>query len=274
MDRNTHELINRLGEAHYDFLSQWPGYVREHMFGAALIGNRLIPIPFRSHATFVRTSRERVDILLHAVWEFCTELGAIPAFQLDPETAPDDFAVSLVASGFFKQVEEAWMVFGRQYAENVSPNPDVEVEYIKARSSDATIQAYIDCYNVSFHSPPHVQAGFAESFRGVLTQPTSIHYLGRVMGEPAGSMTLSFKDDLGCVYNVGTFPEFRGRGVAATLLLRLIEDATRLGVDTLFLQAVQKGPAQPLYERVGFRTHFLRAWYLPQAPGGIWSAPA
>jgi GNAT superfamily N-acetyltransferase len=84
-------------------------------------------------------------------------------------------------------------------------------------------------------------------------------------------MSLFVEQGLGCVYNVGTFPSFRGRGVAQSLLLWLIDDARRLGVHTLFLQAVDHGPAQPLYERVGFRTRFVRAWYLPQPPGGIWS---
>jgi GNAT superfamily N-acetyltransferase len=271
MDRKIHDLIHQLGDAHYTFLSLWPGYVRTQTCGTALIGNRLIPIPFRNHATFVRTRHEQVDTLIHAVREFYAGLGAVPAFQLDPETAPEDFAVSLVASGFFKQVEEAWMVFDPQCAGNASANPEVEIGQIEAHSSDEAIRAYIDCYNVSFRSPSHVQAGFGESFRGVLSHAAGIHYLARVRGEPASSMSLFFMDGLGCAYNVGTFPAFRGRGIAATLLLRLIQDATALGIHTLFLQAVEQGPAQPLYERIGFRTQFVRAWFLPQAPGGIWS---
>jgi GNAT superfamily N-acetyltransferase len=241
------------------------------MWGATLIGNHLIPIPFRNHATFVRTPHEQVDNLIHTVQAFYSDLGAAPAFQLDPETAPEDFAVTLDSFGFFKQAEEAWMVFDRRSAGDTNANPEVEIEQIEANGSNEAIQAYIDCYNISFRSPAHVLAGFGDSFRGVLPQPAAIHYLGRVRREPAGSMSLFFKHDLGCVYNVGTFPAFRGRGVAATLLLRLISDATRLGIHTLFLQAVQDGPAQPLYQRVGFRTQFVRAWFLPHAPGGIWS---
>jgi ribosomal protein S18 acetylase RimI-like enzyme len=116
-----------------------------------------------------------------------------------------------------------------------------------------------------------VVTGFGESFRGVLSEPTAIHYLARVDGEAAGALSLFFRAGYGCVYNVGTFQQYRGRGIDTTLLLQLIEDAAHLGVDTLFLQALHHGPAQPLYQRVGFRTRFVRQWYLPDAPGGIWS---
>jgi hypothetical protein len=42
-------------------------------------------------------------------------------------------------------------------------------------------------------------------------------------------------------------------------------------LEQLMLQTLHHGPAQPIYERAGFRTHFVRNWYLPAAPGGIWS---
>ena len=61
------------------------------------------------------------------------------------------------------------------------------------------------------------------------------------------------------------------QGIATSLLLHLIAEARRLEVYTLFLQAVHHGPAQPLYSRLGFQTAFVRAWYLPDVPGGIWT---
>jgi ribosomal protein S18 acetylase RimI-like enzyme len=263
--------INRLGNAHYRFLSLWPGYVRLDAYGAALIGNRLVPIPFRNHATFVRAQPGETSDLIETAHQFFQELGAIPAFQLDPETQPADFGERLLRAGFQKQVEEAWMVCDLRPIQAAAPASDLHILQLDEASDERVIQAYIDCYNISFRAPTHAIAGFGESFRGVLSHPAAIHYLGLLDGEPAGSMSLFFEGELGCVYNVGAFPAYRGRGVATAMLRHLAADAARLGVALLFLQAVHHGPAQPVYERVGFRTLFLRQWYLPQPPGGIWS---
>ena len=271
MNDHADGSIYRLGKAHYEFLRLWPGAVQENDPDALLAGNRLAPIPFRNHATFVRTAGDRAARLIGKVRAFYADLEALPAFQLDPDTAPDDFAKLLVAAGFRKQVEEAWMVFDSAHSGHARANPAVEVSRFGANGPEQAIQAYIDCYNVSFRTPAQATAGFGESFRGVVAHPAGIHYLGQVEGEPAGSMSLFAKAGLGCVYNVATFPRFRGQDVATTLLLHLIADAERLHVHSLFLQAVHHGPAQPLYQRVGFRTDFVREWYLPDAPGGIWS---
>lgn len=271
MERQRHELIYQLGDAHYEFLSLWPGAVQRKTNAATLVGNGLTPIPFRNHATFVRVQPEQIASLIAEVQAFYSALGAIPAFQLDPQTEPADFTEYLSRAGYRQQAEEAWMVFDRDHAGQEAANPAVQVERLDARSGEDAIQAYVDCYTLNFRTPPPAVAGFGESFRGVLSQPAAIHYLARVEGEVAGALSLFFKDGFGCVYNVGTFQSFRGRGIATTLLLQLVDDAAHLGVHILFLQALHHGPAQPLYQRVGFRTRFVRPWYLPDAPGGIWS---
>jgi GNAT superfamily N-acetyltransferase len=147
----------------------------------------------------------------------------------------------------------------------------VVVEQLTPSSPASLIQAYIDCYNTSFRIPAHVYAGSGASFRGVLPHAAGLHFVGLVDGEPAGAVSLFHQGGRGGVYNVGTFPAFRGQGVATSLLRHLVVVARRLGVAQLILQTVHHGPAQPIYERVGFRTCFVRDWYLPGAPGGIWS---
>jgi GNAT superfamily N-acetyltransferase len=264
-------LVEDLGHAHYRFLGLWPGAVETRVYGALLAGNRLAPAPFRCHATFVRTQPDQVTPLIHAVESFYRDLGALPAFQLDPGTLPPDFAARVQRAGFRHQVDEAWMVYDAGQTPGRAANPAVTLEVLAPSSPDAAIQAYIDSYNINFRTPPHAVAGFGESFRGVLAHPLARHYLARVQGEPAGALSLFAERGFGCVYNVGVFPTARGHGVGMAMLQRVIDDAAALGVHSLFLQAVHQGPAQPLYMRAGFRTAFLRAWYLPGAPGGIWS---
>ena len=55
----------------------------------------------------------------------------------------------------------------------------------------------------------------------------------------------------GYVYNVYTLKEYRGRGLAAELMGRVIETAKSRDVKEIYLKAEQK--AVPLYERLGFK---------------------
>jgi GNAT superfamily N-acetyltransferase len=263
--------IVSLCEAHYRFLSLWPESVREDRFGAAFIGNRLLPIPFRNHVALVRSRPEQAAWLIERANAFYQQLAAPLAFQLDPATTPLDFPAMLARAGYEKQVEEAWMVCPVREVPVTLDQTGVTVIQLTPTSPASLIQAYIDCYNISFRAPAHVHAGFDASFCGVLPHEAGLHFVGLVDGEPAGAVSLFHHSGQGGVYNVGTFPAFRGQGVATTLLLHLLGVARRLGLVQLILQAVHHGPAQPIYERVGFRTHFVRDWYLPEEPGGIWS---
>jgi ribosomal protein S18 acetylase RimI-like enzyme len=265
------DLIS-LCEAHYSFLSLWPGYVREEYAGAALIGNRLIAMPFRNHVALVRCQDEDAPSLIQRANEFYSALDVPPAFQLDRATTPPNLPDLLLAQGYRKQNEEVWMLCPVVDTPAAPPPAHVTIEQLTPSSPEAWIQAYVDCFNISFGAPVRSHQGFDISFRGVLAHPAALHFIALLDGEAAGALSLFHNGEVGGVYNVGTFPAQRGRGVAHALLQNLVAVAHRLGLARLMLQTLHHGPAQPLYERVGFRTHFIRDWYLPEAPKGIWSA--
>lgn len=52
------------------------------------------------------------------------------------------------------------------------------------------------------------------------------------------------------VFNVFVEPEYRNRGIAKAIMLRLMEEAQRRGIGRLDLHATEAG--RPLYEKIGF----------------------
>ena len=54
----------------------------------------------------------------------------------------------------------------------------------------------------------------------------------------------------GTLLNVLTYPAYRRRGLATKVLVRIIEEAKRLGLSSIELSATQEG--RPLYEKLGF----------------------
>ena len=263
--------INLLCEAHYHFLSLWPGYGREDWAGAAFISNDMITMPFRNHVALVRSQLDDVPALIEHANTLFPALGALPAFQLDRATTPVDLPDHLMYAGYHKQAEEIWMLCSIA-ATSIPPTPPhIAIEQLTSASPEPLIEAYIQCFTTSFGVSDSSKSGFDRSFRGLLPNPAGLHFLALLGGQPAGAITLMHDAAFGGVYNVGTFPGMRGQGIASALLLNLLRVARQLGLTQLLLQTLHHGPAQPIYERVGFRGHFIRDWYLPAPPQGIWS---
>jgi GNAT superfamily N-acetyltransferase len=72
------------------------------------------------------------------------------------------------------------------------------------------------------------------------------------IGDHSVAMAYDHGHDDTVVWFVATRPEDRGKGLATTILKRLLKEAKDRGRKTASLQASQKG--KPVYERVGFRT--------------------
>lgn len=68
------------------------------------------------------------------------------------------------------------------------------------------------------------------------------------------------------VTNLATDPPMRRRGVASLLMLRLVDEAVRWGLDSMTLEVrVSNAPAIALYERFGFAAEGVRPRYYAES---------
>jgi predicted GNAT family N-acyltransferase len=77
----------------------------------------------------------------------------------------------------------------------------------------------------------------------------SIHVLAHLNREPVGTGRLNPAGKIG---RIAVFAGLRGRGVGATILRRLVEEARRRGIRNPYLHAQVQ--ALPFYEKLGFRS--------------------
>ena len=75
----------------------------------------------------------------------------------------------------------------------------------------------------------------------------SVHVLARLNRDPVGTGRLNPAGKIG---RIAVFAGLRGRGVGTQILLRLLDEARRLGIREPFLHAQVQ--AVPFYERQGF----------------------
>ena len=86
-------------------------------------------------------------------------------------------------------------------------------------------------------------------------QPTGVKrdYVAYLDGEPVAAVAILPVDGDASVWDVGTLPRARGRGLAGRLLHRALWDARQEGCDISSLQATKLG--EPVYARLGYQRH-------------------
>jgi ribosomal protein S18 acetylase RimI-like enzyme len=90
---------------------------------------------------------------------------------------------------------------------------------------------------------------FSTSFFG---DPDVQAFVGRLDGRPVGYSLAIRSEGAGGVYNVGTLPEARRRGLGTAVTWAAVDVARRAGFDCAVLQSSEM--AIPMYEAMGFRT--------------------
>ncbi len=130
-----------------------------------------------------------------------------------------------------------------------NPPPSREV-WIRQVDSPVPLSVFRRILSTVFHlSMQEVNLVLGER---TLTIEHVRHYLAWVGNTPVGTASLVLSDGMAGVWNVGTMPEYRHRGVAATLMHHILSEARAMGYKSSMLLASNEG--QPLYERLGYET--------------------
>lgn len=141
-------------------------------------------------------------------------------------------------------------------ADNPPGSPDVWVKQVDNPVPLAVFRRILS--NVFYLSISEVNLVLGER---TLQIPHVRHYLGWIGNIPVGTASLVLSEGVAGVWNVGTLPEYRHRGVAATLMHHILNEARSLGYENSMLLASNEG--QPLYDRLGYKTLSHIRVYVP-----------
>lgn len=87
------------------------------------------------------------------------------------------------------------------------------------------------------------------------------HYLGRLDGEPVGTLSMVMSGPVPGIWNVGTLLEHRRSGIGTTLMRHALREAAQEGHTSSMLLASKEGV--PLYEHLGYRTLSMVRIFVP-----------
>ena len=129
----------------------------------------------------------------------------------------------------------------------VAPPSSVGVEIVPVASSG--LGSFVQVCEESGLSPDLARRLFSESFA---SDPDVELFVARLEGQLVGTSIAIRSREAAGVYNVGTLPAARRRGVGAALTWATVEAGRAWGRDTIVLQSSEM--AIPMYRSLGFRT--------------------
>lgn len=243
-----------LWEENQEFLKQSLGQSTVEMFGARWVLMPHVPVPRFNHVSMVRLEEERVPDFLMEARAFFRRRG-LPACSIltTPATKPAGLADRLYAMGYTCETNPV-MLWDGEFRPAV--NPGVRVVVAPREQADLVFQLIRQIFFPDSSDPG---AAYLRDGVEVSYNIGSLNYIAYSGENPVGVGSLFIRGEMGGIYNMGTLPAFRGRGIASTVMATCLEDAERLGCRYVGLTPTQMG--RPLYESLGFREIYQERYF-------------
>jgi GNAT superfamily N-acetyltransferase len=254
----------------YHFKFQKGMYLSERfeVQGVMVLYSDMIEDVFWNYATQIRTTPERLDSFVAEIAEFLRGKGRVPCFYLTPWTEPRKELESLLKEKqYTPQLRDAWMFFdpaiaktskrsnrdgyGMLTIKTVDQPEDFITVFAKAYGGESTKD---EPYG---GLPDYYIKALRRSF-AMNRDANTFHFVAYTADRNAVAIaTLVYIDGWGCIYNVGTPPESRGKGFGTTVSQACIDKWHALGGHTLFLQTEAGSKVENWYMSMGFVTKFV-----------------
>jgi ribosomal protein S18 acetylase RimI-like enzyme len=165
-----------------------------------------------------------------------------------PSTTPPDLGHRLERRGFLRE-PAIGMVADIPY---IAAQPGEAVITVEAVRDAATLATWSRVLCDSFGAPHTFGAAFTDLAATLGLDPSSSfrHFLGYLNGEPVATCSLFLGGGVAGVYDVGTLPERRRRGIGAAITRAAIADAAASGYRMAILHSSTLGAA--MYRALGF----------------------
>jgi|GEM_PF-1579983 len=235
----------------------------EKIKGALLLWSDKINDIYWNYASKINVDESGKEKLIKKVIAFFREKNRQPELYITPFTGPKNLAEYAKTIGFKSVSKDAWMFY-----EGKEPRVKLPDNFsIKQVKTEEEMRIFIDVFHKAYSGatpdepygaiPKEYDDCLIRAFRNPRKKNKMINYLGMLDGIAVGVATLVFSENYGCIYNVGTVPAQRRKGVGAILTMTAVADYVKNNANVVFLQT-EEGTANELYyKKLGFSTKFI-----------------
>lgn len=247
-DRELCEKVLRADEANFDYFAE-----RAELPGVVMFCADRDDAPEFDVALVHHVPEGDADATLKEIVDHFASRGRRPRVRLSPISTPWDWPMRLHQAGFV-QTGERHAYFTVPKAVQLTVNPTVRVE--RARSVDDT-DRFSDIQAVGFDLSPGHAAWDRKLARRHVAAGRHDFYLAWLEDRAVGAArSTHLPGAMTTLAALATLPEARGRGVGASLLARMIEDAWGAGSRVISGAVIAGSYAAGMYDRLGFMPQF------------------
>jgi GNAT superfamily N-acetyltransferase len=231
----------------FDHLGRWPR-IELHDAGGCRWTLSDLPYPLFNSVLRARLAGDGADAAIDARMRDCTARNVPMLWWTGPSTTPPDLGERLERRGFL--LEPAIGMAGDiRYIIAQPSGAPIRVEPVR---DPAQMAAWSRVLCNAFGAPQAFGDAFADLAAAIGLGPSSNfrHFLAYLNGEPVATCSLFLGAGVAGVYDVGTLPERRRRGVGAAITRAAIADAAASGYRMAILHASAVGAA--MYRALGF----------------------
>jgi N-acetylglutamate synthase-like GNAT family acetyltransferase len=171
---------------------------------------------------------------------------------------------SVISRGY--KVDNVMSVMEFVRRKPVTPNPDVRITILGSSSHDKEIREWSGAYLEAFYGGKKLLEIVQGIMRKAIEDAGTSLILARIKQTVVGCAALYRTDDLAGAYCIGTVPDFRKRGVGATMLDSMIEIAAR-EKRRLILQTLLSDSAEGFYLKQGFKRAYSKDIFVRRQSG-------
>lgn len=263
MIKLTDEIMEQAEKKHYEFQNGCYFSDSKKIEGAVLLWNDRIKDSFWNYATRINVEEKQLQELIKKIIDFFKEKNRQPAIYVTPFTMPRNAADILKRFGFASKYKDSWMFYEKPEPKIMLPD-NFSINEVKTKEEMKTfVDIFHQAYGGASPEEPYgaLPKEYGECLLDSFVKPQKgkaiIHYLGFFDSKPVSIATLIYSGKLGCIYNVGTIPSYRGRGFGVAISLNAVADSIRNNAKIVFLQTEQGSFNENYYTNLGFSTKFI-----------------
>ncbi|MGC9347305.1 MAG: GNAT family N-acetyltransferase [Anaerolineae bacterium] len=245
--------------ATYEATKVTPGLELTLRDDVIMTASELLPIPDANHACLLRSSTAEVGDLIDEVVDYYQTREAVPTVYVSPACEPEGLAEHLVERGFVEQPgREAWMTLDSLSDLAVpSPTPRTQVRQI----TQDEVETFTEVFLTAFGMPLDFAPAMVRLLKPSIGLEHTYHYIAYSDDRPVGTCSLLVHETYGVLGSEGVIRSRRSRGAAMNLVIAVVKEARKHGVETLMLQTAAGTLLERLLRIGGFRRVFTRTCY-------------
>lgn len=264
------EIIRNIENAHYQLQNNIYFSEMKKIDGALLLLSDKIEDFFWNYAAEINIKEENVNELIKMIIDFYSSNNRDPAIYITPSTRPLNLQEYLKELGFELQFSDAWMFYNNNQKKKNQKSSIFNIKEVKNKDE---IELFVKIFNEVYGGTPTddepygglpsyygeaLQESFLKSHQNKIVNNYIAYLDNKVVG--IGSL-ISTKKYAG-IYNVGTIPEFRKKGVGTAISMKAIDDSIKQNIEILFLQTEKGSYVEQFYTNLGFSTRFYGEGYV------------